>query len=90
MVLANLRDRAAVEWDELESELVSYGRAAYMAAMRELGYTDMIERGSRHGKGGGPQKRCEEHGCHVFATGRYCPTHTDHRPEHASASRRAA
>ena len=90
MALANLRDRAAVEWDALEAELASYGRDAYTAAMRELGYTDMIERGSRYGKGGGPQKRCEETGCNVFASGRYCNEHAGHRPERASASRRAA
>jgi hypothetical protein len=43
MRLANLRDRAIVEWDEQERELAGYGRDASNAAMRELGVTDMVE-----------------------------------------------
>jgi hypothetical protein len=82
MVLANLRDRAIVEWDELERELADYGRDAYNAAMRELGYTDMVEpkRGSR-GLSGAGQKRCQWEGgyCTRFASGRYCPEHANHR-----------
>jgi len=43
MALANLRDRALVEWEQLERELMAYGRDAYNAAMRELGHTGMVE-----------------------------------------------
>lgn len=44
MTLANLRDRAAVEWDALEAELRSYGRETFNSAMRELG--EPVERES--------------------------------------------
>lgn len=90
MQLANLRDRAAVEWDALAAELESYGRDAYDAAMRELGHVDMIapRRSTEHH--GGAQRRCEVNGCHKFAAGRYCAEHEQHRPEMAPASRRAA
>jgi hypothetical protein len=92
MTLANLRDRAAVEWDALEAELVSYGRDAYDAAMRELGYTGMIEPRTAPRKSGAAQKRCQWEGgyCAKFASGRYCPEHREHRPDMAPAHRRAA
>lgn len=93
MTLANLRDRAAVEYDALEAELLSYGRDAYDAAMRELGYTGMIAKRSGDSKGGAEQHRCEWEGgyCSVFASGRYCSEHTlENRPVLASTYRRAA
>jgi len=79
MVLAKVRDRAYVEWDNLEAELQALGRDAYNAAMRELGFTDMIERRTDR-RGGAVQKRCEAHGCHRFTGGRYCREHEQHRP----------
>ncbi len=90
MQLANLRDRAAVEWDALEAELVSYGRDAYDAAMLELGYTDMIAPRTAPRKSGAVQHRCAAEGCHKFTAGRYCPEHVEHRPEMGAAHRRAA
>jgi hypothetical protein len=92
MTLANLRDRAVVEWDALEAELRSYGRDAYNAAMRELGYTDMIEPRTAPRKSGAAQHRCEWEGgyCAKFASGRYCPEHVEHRPEMTPERRRAA
>lgn len=90
MTLANLRDRAAVEWDALEAELLSYGRDAYDTAMRQLGYSGMVEPRTRPAGSGLAQHRCEASGCHKFATGRYCPEHEHHRPEMAPAYRRAA
>jgi hypothetical protein len=88
MVLANLRDRAAVEWDALEHELVSYGRDAYNAAMRELGFTDMIQPAARaRSLGGGAQKRCQWEGgyCTRFASGRYCAEHNPHKTARRTA-----
>lgn len=93
MQLANLRDRAAVEWDALEAELSSYGRPAYQAAMRELGYTDMLPKRSKYGKGGAGQKRCGWEGgyCSVFSASRYCAEHeVGARAAMTSATRRAA
>jgi hypothetical protein len=92
MTLANLRDRAAVEWDELEAELLSYGRGAYDAAMRELGYTAMIA-GKAPRRSGAAQHRCEWEGgyCAKFTSGRYCPEHEHaNRPQMGSTHRRAA
>jgi hypothetical protein len=90
MTLANLRDRAAVEWDALEAELVSYGRDAYTAAMRELGYAGMVEPRTRPAGSGLVQRRCEASGCHRFSVGRYCREHEHERPEMAPERRRAA
>jgi hypothetical protein len=90
MVLANLRDRAIVEWGELERELSNVGERAFNQTMRELGYTDMILK--RHGdrKSGGDQRRCEFGSCTRWARGRYCPEHEVHRPTMAPAYRRVA
>jgi hypothetical protein len=88
MALANLRDRAAVEWDALERELASYGRDAYNAAMRELGFTDMIEPKRVSARlGGGAQKRCQWEGgyCTKFASGRYCAEHDPHETARRTA-----
>jgi hypothetical protein len=90
MTLANLRDRAAVEWDALEAELRSYGRDAYDAAMRELGYSAMVEPRTRPAGSGLAQHRCEVWGCHKFSAGRHCPEHERYQPEMAPAHRRAA
>lgn len=86
LTLANLRDRAAVEWDALKAELLAIGRDAYERACRELGYTDLI------GKKGGPsrsgrQSRCEFGTCTRWTSGVYCDEHKAHRPEVASAHR---
>jgi hypothetical protein len=35
MLLANLRDRAAIEWNTLERELSKLGERAFKAAMRK-------------------------------------------------------
>jgi hypothetical protein len=77
MALANLRDRAAVEWDALAAELLSYGRDAYDAAMRELGCTGMIAPRKAPAGSGLVQHRCEWEGgyCSKFTSGRYCPEH---------------
>ena len=90
MVLANLRDRAIVEWDQLERELSQLGERAFNQAMRELGYTDMILK--RHGdrKSGGDQRRCEFGSCTRWARGRYCAEHEAHRPEMGSTYPSAA
>jgi hypothetical protein len=88
MVLANLRDRAIVEWDALERELASYGRDAYNAAMRELGFTAMIEPKRVSARlGGGAQKRCRWEGgyCAKFASGRYCAEHDPHETARRTA-----
>jgi hypothetical protein len=90
MTLANLRDRAAVEWDALEAELVSYGRDAYTAAMRELGYGGVVEPHTAPRRSGAAQQRCQGPGCHKFTVGRYCPSCEQGRPEMAPAHRRAA
>jgi hypothetical protein len=90
MVLANLRDRAIVEWDQLERELSKLGERAYNAAMRELGFTDMIVKRSGDRKSGGDQRRCEFGSCTRWARGRYCAEHDAHRPEMGSAYRSAA
>ena len=93
MLLANLRDRAAVEWDALEAELLSYGRDAYDAAMRELGYRDMIEPRRAPRKSGAAQHRCGWEGgyCSKFVSGVYCPEHEQGaRAAMTPASRRAA
>jgi hypothetical protein len=75
MVLANLRDRAQLEWDALERELSALGRDAYNDAMREIGARDLVIAPlARVSKGGLVQKRCEAHGCHKFAAARFCPT----------------
>lgn len=92
MTLANLRDRAAVEWDALEAELLSYGRGAYDAAMRELGYVDMIAPSAPR-RSGAVQHRCEWEGgyCAKFTIGRYCPEHEPaNRPAMGATHRRAA
>jgi hypothetical protein len=89
MALADLRDRAAVDWDALAAELESYGRGAYDAAMRELGYTDMIAPRDTGGRGGGPPKRCAVWQCHRFTAAEYCAEHAGHRPE-VTAARRVA
>jgi hypothetical protein len=91
MQLANLRDRAIVEWDALTAELESYGRDTYDAAMRELGYTDMIAPRRAPRRSGAAQNRCEWEGgyCVKFVVGRYCPEHEiGRRPEMSAASRR--
>lgn len=93
MSLPNLRDRAVVEWDALAAELESYGRDAYDAAMRELGYTDMIAPRTGERKSGLAQHRCEWEGGHCvkFTSSRYCDEHAlDARAEMATSSRRAA
>ncbi len=72
--LANLRDRADIEWDVLERELSSLGRDAYNTAMAEIGAVGMIERKRTPRKGGLGQKRCETHGCHKFTSSRLCPS----------------
>jgi hypothetical protein len=87
--IANLRDRAAVEWDALAEELESYGRDAYDAAMRELGYTNMIAPRRSAERHGGRQRRCEASGCEKFTAGRYCPEHEHDRPAMAAARRAA-
>jgi hypothetical protein len=89
-ILPNLRDRAAVEWDALEAELVSYGRDAYDAAMRELGYAGMVEPRTRPAGSGLVQRRCEASGCHKFSAGRFCSEHEHERPAMAPERRRAA
>lgn len=78
MTLADLRDRAAVEWDALETELRGYGQAAYIAAMRELGERPEIETGGDYGRGGAAQHRCEWAGgyCVRFTSTPYCNEHT--------------
>lgn len=85
MALANLRDRYAIEPDAVESELHGYGRAAYVAGMREIGETPERESGGRYGHGGAGQHRCEWEGgyCTKYSGGRYCP-------EHSNAGRAAA
>lgn len=83
MTLANLRDRALVEWDTLETELVLYGREAYDAAMRELGYP--VERVARVQRSGLVQHRCEASGCHKFSAAHYCDDCKDNRPQMATA-----
>jgi hypothetical protein len=90
MILPNLRDRAAVEWDALETELVSYGRDAYDAAMRELGYAGMVEPRTAPRRSGAAQQRCQGPGCHKFRSARYCPSCEQERPEMAPERRRAA
>jgi hypothetical protein len=90
MVLANLRDRAIVEWDQLERELSKLGERAFNAAMRELGYRDMIGRRSGDRKSGGDQRRCGYGSCTRWARGRYCAEHLEHRPEMAPTYRSAA
>ena len=90
MALANLRDRALVEWEQLERELMAYGRDANNAAMRELGHTGMVET-KRVALSGAARKRCQWEGgyCTKFASGRYCLEHANHR-ELTPAHRRAA
>jgi hypothetical protein len=90
LVLANLRDRAIVEWDTLERDLMAQGRGVFDAAMRELGFTDMIESGGKYGHSGAVQHRCEVSGCNRFAGGRWCHEHEQHRPEVSPTYRRAA
>lgn len=87
MTLPNLRDRAAVEPAELEAELASYGRHAYNAAAREIGWPVWVEVHTHDRRGGAP-RRCEVNGCHLFASGRYCPEHQQNRPQTGAASRR--
>jgi hypothetical protein len=84
MVLANLRDRAVVEWDALERDLMARGGDAFDSAMRELGFTDMIAP-RRKGVSGAVQHRCEVDGCMRFASGRFCHEHEAHRPEVTAA-----
>ncbi|HEY4451021.1 MAG TPA: hypothetical protein VGN13_05455 [Solirubrobacteraceae bacterium] len=77
MVIANYRDRAHVEPAELEAELIGYGRDAYNAVARELGWQTWgaVAKPSR---GGAAQHRCEwEQGyCAKFTSSRYCREHT--------------
>ncbi len=90
--LANMRDRAVIEWDALQQELESYGPDAFDNAMRAMGFTDMIGR-KREGRSGAGQHRCAwEHGyCQVFVSGTYCEEHEPrNRAEAAPAYRRAA
>jgi hypothetical protein len=89
--LANLRDRFAVEPDALESELVSYGRSAYDAAMRELGEPVEREHGGAYGHSGAVQHRCAEQHCDRFTSAVYCHEHEQYRPAYGAAhSGRAA
>lgn len=90
MQLANLRDRAAVEWDVLELEMGSWSREAYNAAMRELGYTGRLETRTYSRQSGAVQRRCGWEGgqCVRFVSGRYCPEHEHSaRPAVAVAAR---
>lgn len=79
LTLPNLRDRAVVEWDALETELASAGRATYEAAMRELGYRDMLAP-PRPRRSGLAPARCQwESGhCMKYVAGRFCPEHDPH------------
>lgn len=91
--LANLRDRYAVEPDALEAELLSYGRSAYDAAMRELGEPVEREDGGAYGHTGAVQHRCAWEGgyCPKFTAAVYCHEHEQHRPAYGAAhSGRAA
>jgi hypothetical protein len=89
MVLANIRDRAYVEWDKLEAELQALGAEAWNEAMREIGALDLVKRTSGDRRGGAVQKRCEVHGCNRFSGARFCPEHEADQPEVTVLHRRA-
>jgi hypothetical protein len=73
MVLANLRDIALIEPDALEK----LGRKSWNAAMRELGYSDMVERRAPARRI--PQPQCAAEGCSKFRKlgDRYCVEHQE-------------
>jgi hypothetical protein len=74
--LPNLRDRAAVEGDALEAELMRSGPDAWNEACRELGTRDaMIVRSFKRDGGAEGSKRCEWTSCSKFSRGRFCPEH---------------
>jgi hypothetical protein len=79
MTVPNLRDRAAIEWDTLETELLAMGRHAYIEAMGELGFesADVVGPATVKRKGGGLARiRCQWPSCGKFTNGRrYCPEH---------------
>jgi hypothetical protein len=72
MVLANIRDRAIVEWEQLEAELQALRVDAWNEAVREIEALDLVKRARCDRRGGAAQKRCEVHGCRRFSGGRYC------------------
>jgi NAD-dependent SIR2 family protein deacetylase len=84
--VANLRDRALIEWETLARELESQGPRAWNAAMRELGADDLVIPIGTDGlvkrpRGSGlAPSRCQWEGgnCVKFTTGRYCPEHDPH------------
>jgi hypothetical protein len=84
MVLANLRDRALIEWDTLEAELLAQGRDTFEAAMRELGFTGMVALGGER-KTGGDQHRCAFATCTRWTAAEYCEEHEGYRPAMGSA-----
>ena len=93
MVLANLRDRALIEWDALRDELEGYGADAYRAAMSELGFSDEVEPRKAPRRSGVGRHRCAwENGyCQVFTSTRYCADHElGNRAEAGTSHRRAA
>ena len=79
MVLPNLRDRAAVERDTLEAELMAAGRQAFNDAARELGWerwTDNPDAEARRAQ------QEQEHGfttraCNCAVCGRFKPRPAD-------------
>jgi hypothetical protein len=79
MIVPNLRDRAAIERELLEAELIEYGRDAYNAAARVLGWGLWIEP-SRDRQGGAERRRCQWQGGHCVkypSGGLYCPEHEE-------------
>lgn len=90
MVIANYRDRAKIEPDDLEAELVGYGRDAYNAVARELGWPRWAAT-PKPTRGGAGQKRCAwaEGYCSRFTATLYCGEHTPGDVGHYSDRRGA-
>lgn len=82
--LANLRDRAQLDWETLSAEIAQLAPAEQNRIYRELGYLDLVVALDSAGRiaaprrSGDAQKRCQWQGgyCSRYVTGATCPEHT--------------
>lgn len=89
LIVPNLRDRAVIEWDQLEAELSQLGRERWNDAMREIGSLDLVLPRYADRRSGAAPKRCAwaEGHCVKFTSAIYCP---EHDPAEQASRRRAA